>query len=154
MAGEPALVKVQNALVAMMQTLTGINILPDRTVDEPIAENERPAMVPRIVEAAFDLAPGAGEVLNTIAIDIDIYESAITGDTITAALATMKAQFVAALHADRTLGGLMQMVEERSFTASSDSVPDLGCATLTLEAQFITPRGDDITIMGTSGPIP
>lgn len=154
MAGEPALVKVQTALVAALQTLTGINILVDRTIDEPVDPSERPAIVPRIVEVTFDTPFSIGETLHTIVVDLDLYAEPLVDAAISSRLAVMQARVIAAIAADRTLGGLMQQFEERSFTADPQSVPDLGCATLTFEGQFNTPRGDFNTILGASGTFP
>lgn len=154
MAGEPALTKLQTALVTLIESIPGeYQCHPNRETDEPLQESERPAYVPRIVECTFDTQLGGGMMDWRIVIDVDMLDNSEAGDTITNKLAVMLSLFIAALNADPTLGGLVGEIVPRSFTASSDSVPDLGCATLTLEAVLLTPEGDFNTVMGASGPI-
>jgi hypothetical protein len=154
MAGEPAIVKVLNALIAAFETIPGIKVFEGRPEDEPIMPGERPCIVVRFVEGKPDGELGGGQYSHELAIDLDLYGESMTLDTITRQLADMLSGVAAALDADRSLGGLVGDIEIMSYTADAQSVADLGCLNVGLFTRVITPSGDFNTVMGVSGPIP
>lgn len=151
MAGDPAIVKVITAATKLFSDGMGINVFVDRSEDDPIREEERPAMAVRCVQLEFTPAPGQSEMLHECVFDFDFYEENLTVGGISANLSRMIAQANGLIAADRTLGGMLQQFELRSATAELDATPDLGCAILTAEISFLTPRHDFTTILGASG---
>ncbi|SDA14952.1 hypothetical protein [Sphingomonas sp. NFR15] len=151
MAGDPAIVKVTEAATALFREGMGINVFVDRSEDDPIREEERPAMAIRCVQIEFTPAMGQGEMLHECTFDFDFYEEDLTFGGISANLSRMIARGNALVAADRTLGGMLQQFELRTATAELDATPDLGCAILTAEISFLTPRDDFTTILGASG---
>jgi hypothetical protein len=152
MIDEPAIRKVVKALQQRIIPIPQVHVFIDRSRVDAVGEDERPAIVIRVSDMSFD-QDGQGETVHTAAIELDIYEESLTFESITARHMAIIRDVIEAVHSDRTLGGLMQSFEERGATSDEDEVPDLGCAVLTFEAQFRTPRGDFSTILGASGPL-
>ena len=148
MAGTAAQIKITTALTALLAQMPGVAIFADRSEDDPIREEERPAVALRIVDTQFEPSYGQAEMRHNCTLDIDFYEEALTLGGISARLATMIAEANALIAADRTLGGMLEQFELRSATAELDATPDLGCAILTAEFSFLTPRSDFTTIQG------
>lgn len=151
MAGDPAITKVSDALQELVAQLPGVNVFVDRPEDEPIQEEERPCVAIRIVDVQFAPAMGQSEMRHEVTTDLDFYEEVAASTGISRGLAAMVASFNALVAADRTLGGRLETFELRSATADLDAIPDLGCAVVTAELTFLTPRADFTTILGASG---
>jgi hypothetical protein len=152
MAGDPAIVKVTGAAVALFKAgMQGVNVFADRSEDDPIREEERPAMALRFVQMQFTPTGGQAEMRHECVLDIDFYEENLSYGGISANLSRMIARANALVAGDRTLGGLLEQFELRSATAEIDTTPDLGCAVLSSELSFLTPRDDFTTILGASG---
>lgn len=151
MAGDPAIVKVGEQLKVLVEQMPGVSVFLDRSEDEPILEEERPAVAIRIVEVQFQPAMGQAEMRHEVTADFDFYEEVPGSTGISKRLSIMIADFNALVAADRTLGGRLESFELRSATAELDAVPDLGCAIVTTDLAFLTPRSDFTTILGASG---
>jgi len=151
MAGDPAIVKVSRALGQLLAGVPGANLFMDRSEDDPVREEERPAICPHIVDLQYDPQAGGGETRHSVVVDVDFYHDVLTVAEISTGLAIMIAQANALIAADRTLGGMLETLELRSATADEQAVPDLGAAVLTLDITFITPRDDFTTICGATG---
>ena len=149
--GDSAMVKVRSRLASLFADLPGAQVFVDRSEDEPIREEERPCVVLRIVDVQFDTTYGQAEMRHNCTLDMDFYETSLTFGGISAALSSMLADANALIAADRSLGGMLESFEVRSATAELDATPDLGCAILTAELTFLTPRADWTTILGVSG---
>jgi hypothetical protein len=128
-----------------------MKVFMDRSEDEPVLDEERPCCVIRIVDVQFSPAMGQSEMRHDVTVDFDFYEPILSSATITRRLAGMIAEANALIAADRTVSGMLESFELRSATAEIDAMPDLGCATLTGELTFLTPRNDFTTILGASG---
>lgn len=149
MAGDPAIVKITDALVAALQAgMTGVNIFADRSDEQPIEEFERPAVALRVIDIKFDPSAGMSEIRHLCTIDFDLYEAVLTEGRISSALARMIVDLNTVIAADRTVGDRVESFELNSATAELDAIPDLGCATVTADLTFRTPRGDFTTILG------
>jgi len=157
MAGDPAIEKVKFLLVALTRGVlqddgvTPINVFVDRSEDDPIREEERPAAAIRVVDVQLDPSLGMAETRHNCTLDVDFYEEALTFGGLSKRLSVMASDWNALVAADRTLSGRLERFEIRSLTAELDAVPDLGCAIVTSEFSFITPRGDWTTIQGATG---
>lgn len=157
MAGAPAIVKVTTALRTLAAGVhaddgtTAVNVFLDRSEDDPIREEERPAIAIRVVDIQFNPNGGQSEMRHNCTVDLDFYEESLSAGGISSRLAVMIAEFNALVAADRTLGGMLEQHELRSATAELDATPDLGCAILTSDLSFLTLRSDFTTILGASG---
>jgi hypothetical protein len=152
MAGDPAVIKVRDAAVALI--LAGKpawTVDGERGEEEPIQETERPAALPRISNHQFEAEMGLGEMRHRCILDIDLYEVALSDGGMTKELAIMVADVNALFHADRTLGGMVESLEFIDAITDPNETPDMGVCTLRGELTFITPRGDFTTIQGASG---
>lgn len=157
MAGLPAIEKVKARLttlaggVTRADGITSVSVFLDRSEDDPIREEERPAIAIRVVDIQFAPSGGQAEMRHNCTIDFDFYEESLTFGGISMRLSIMIAEFNALVAADRTLGGMLEQFELKSATAELDATPDLGCAIVTAGSSFITPRSDFTTIQGASG---
>jgi hypothetical protein len=148
MAGDPAITKVSDGLQDLL-TQMNMSVFVDRSDEEPILDEERPCVVIRIVDVQFTPI-GMAEMRHEVTVDFDFYDQLLSAATITRRHAVMIAKANGLIAADRTVGGMLESLELRSATAEIDAMPDLGCATLTGELSFLTPRGDFTTILGAS----
>jgi len=146
----PAVRQVQIALAAQITAVTGRPVIVDRTDDEPLANDERPALVLHVGGQAFE-AFDQSSTIHAAQFDLDILEDSEDAGSIQLRHAVAVAAIVAAVHADRTLGGRLQSLEEKSADPSNADTADLGNCTLSFAAQYLTPRGDFNTIVGQSG---
>jgi hypothetical protein len=145
---DPAIIQIRDALAGILAAVPQCKVYVDRGEAEPISQDERPAIVVRVVEQRFDwMERGQGAQRHTAMIDLDFYEESLTWNGISARLAEMQAQAVALIAADRTLGGRCFDLNFESSTAELDATPDLGCATLTLTAEYLTPASDWTTLI-------
>lgn len=157
MAGAPAIVKVTTALTTLAAGVhaadgtTAVNVFLDRSEDDPIREEERPAIAIRVVDIQYQPSGGQSEMRHNCTVDLDFYEESLSAGGISTRLSVMIAEFNALIAADRTLGGMLEQFELRSATAELDATPDLGCAILTADLSFLTLRSDFTTILGASG---
>ncbi len=146
----PALRQVLAALAAQLAGIPGTTIYSDRTGLEPFDKDETPAISIRCSDVQFDTPMGLHTTQHKATIDIDIVERSAAASTIPARLQQRVAQVIAAVHADRTLGGRIQSIEEHQASADGNDTPDVGAIVLMFEATFDTPRGDFNTLLGSS----
>lgn len=119
------------------------------TDDEPFQQSELPAWVLRILEVSFE--PFQDMTLATATIQADFICKATSAGVIDLVNQNAIAEFVAAIHADRTLGGRLQSLEEATATGSEQNGPNTGAAILQLQAVWFSPRGNLYTIVGHAG---
>jgi hypothetical protein len=148
----PAIRKVQNALVTLIETARPtLNVFVDRDDDEPLQENELPGIVIRFLDDQFDYMQEYGaSTKHTVAIQIDCHSGGNVSDTIDMVNQQTISDIIAAIGANRTLGNRLHELEEQSATGS-EQVAVTGCAILSLQAIYFTPRGDFYTIIGHAG---
>lgn len=151
MAGEPSIVKITDALATLFGGMDDVQVFPDRSDAEPIGESERPAVAFRFTRVQFLPTGGQSEIRHAATLDIDFYEVEPTEARISTKLSRMIAEGNALIAADRTVGGRVESFELSEASAELDFVPDYGCATLTCELTWLTPRDDFTTILGASG---
>ena len=152
MAGDPAVIKVRDALGTLLSTgLTGVSVFTDRGDEEPVQESERPAVVLRIVDQQMDPPMGLAEMRHNCEVDFDIYEESLSEGGLTKALAVLVTDINSLVAGDRTLGGRLEMFELRSVITDPNETPDVGVAILKSELSFLTKRDDFTTGLGASG---
>lgn len=148
----PSFRKVQNALVQLWEDIDGLNLFVDRADSEPLDESERPGAVIRIVNVVLGPGPdGLWMTMHRATIQVDCQSGNAAGETIDYRNQVTIAEMVARLHADRSLGGLLQSLEEQAMSGSEADGADVGTAIFELEAVWFTPRGDFYTIVGQAG---
>ena len=153
MAGEPALTKVIVKLQDRLSSLPGITIFVDRTDDEPVTPDERPAIVIRAVDQVLDERQEEGEDAqqHSVTIDLDFYVDADTLDNIGFQHSKIIADAVALIQADWALDNHLFDLSLQSITSAADSVPATGVAILTMEVKYLTLFADWTVIIGGAG---
>lgn len=146
----PASRQVQARFAARILAPLGIAPLLDRTPDESIQDSERPAVGLRLGDQAFEFFDQSTTIVK-MDIALDIFEDTKGSGSQADRSAAMSARIVAAVHADRTLGGMLQDLEEAGISAGGSDLTDLRNDVLTYQATFLVPRGDLFTIIGQSG---
>ena len=146
----PAVFQIQNALATLLDAALASSIIVDRASNEPVAASEIPAVVINPGDQAyaeFDLSTTE----HTAEFGLDIYEQKTLAKSISRNQQDTIALIVAALQANRTLGGMVQTMEEQAVSSPDGNAPDVGAVTLTIRIVYFTPRGDFNTIIGQSG---
>lgn len=155
MAGEPAITKVVTALATLLSAgLTGQQIFPDRDSSEPLSEDERPGIVPRVTDMQFsNWTMGLAQTLHEVTIELDLYENGFGVDTINNRHAVTIAEINRLVMTNEPF---QQMLQECELTAASgieEDIADAGAAVLAIKVAFLTPRTDWTVINGHAGDI-
>lgn len=153
MAGEPALDKVLTALKTTLEAaLPTLQVDIDRADDDPYGNAEIANGAINIIErrTTFSALTHA-ETLHTSDIDLDNVLAVEASATNAARLRQMEADEVAALWADRTLGGLVTDIQFASSGGDEDVLTDEGARPLSIRILFLTPIGDHFTVIGADG---
>lgn len=148
----PAIRKVQAAIKAQIfAAYPALNVIIDRTDDEPLDENEWPAAIIKMMVDEMSHGPEQGQCSHRVIVHIECQSGNTATNSIDAVNQMTIAQIVAAIHADRTLGGRVEDIEESTSDASENAGADAGAAVLLFETRYYTPRGDLFTIVGVGG---
>jgi hypothetical protein len=149
---DPAIRIVQNRIRNECESIGGYNVFVDRPDAEPFDEADYPAINIRAVTVQFDAAPdGQWQTMHRAKFQLDCISGREVGEAIDLINQRAVADIIAALHADRTLGGRLQDLNEIAVSGSELDGADIGSALLEIEALFFTPRGDFYTIVGQAG---
>jgi hypothetical protein len=155
MAGEPAIEKVIAGLqAALAGTATTVDV--DRAEDDGFGKGEIGALGAlniRHVGTVFE-DHSHNETLHRATFDIGMIVAVEAAKTNAARLREKEADVVAALWADRTLGGLVQDISPQSSGGDDEVRADEGERSLTVKILFLTPVGDHRTVIGATGLIP
>jgi hypothetical protein len=146
----PASRQIQTAFVTRILLPIGLTILVDRTADQPIRDEERPCVGVRLGDQTFEFFDlSTTKITMDIALDIfeDVKGLGVQADR----SAALSSSIVAAVHADRYLGGMLQDLEEVGIAAGGSDLTDLRNDVLAYQATFFCPRGNLNTIIGQSG---
>jgi hypothetical protein len=152
----PALDKVLVALAATLNAwpaLAAATFEIDRADDEALGNAELPHGNVQHDQTSFEQFTH-GETLHRAAVSIDMIVSVEASATNGAKLRVFEADIVAALWADRTLGGCVQDIVPGSSSGTENVLADEGGRTLSIEILFLTPVGDHFTLIGAAGLIP
>lgn len=156
MAGEPALDKVLTALKAALSVgLDGVTVDVDRAEDDAYGNAELGGGAVNIIHQATDFSPhDHGTTEHRASIDLSMVVERKAATTNAAQLREMEADLVAALWANRTLGGLVQDITWTGADGADDVRENVAARVLSIEILFLTPLGDHRTVIGASGLIP
>lgn len=156
MAGEPALDKVLNGLKTTLTgaaTLNGVTVDIDRADDDAYGKGDLPAININHTGTDFELHEH-GMQLHRASVELDMLVETRAASPIGRRLREMEADIVAALWADRSLGGLAQDVGLVTAGGDEDIRADEGGRVLSIEIIFLTPVGDHRTVIGAAGLVP
>jgi hypothetical protein len=145
----PASRQIQVAFASLILTPLGLNVLLDRTPDEAIQPSERPCVALRLGDQQFEFYDQSTTSVK-MDLNLDIFEDTKGAGSQADRSAVVSANIVAAVHADRTLGGRLQDLEEAGIQAGGSDLTDLRNDVLVYQATFFVPRGDMFTIIGQS----
>jgi len=146
----PASRQVQAAFASRILAPLGISPLLDRTVDDPIRREERPAVAIRLGDQTFEFFDQSTMIVK-MDMSLDLFEDFSGTGSQADRSAVLSANIVAAVHADRTLGGMLQNLEEAGILGGGADLADIRNDVLVYQATFFVPRGDLFTIIGQSG---
>lgn len=146
----PASRQVQAAFASLILVPLGLNTLLDRTPDEAIQPGERPCVAVSLGDQTFEFFDQSTTVVK-MDLFVDIFEDTKGVGSQADRSATKSARIVAAAHADRTLGGRLQDMEEVAIQGGGSDLTDLRNDRLAYQVTFLVPRGDLFTIIGQSG---
>lgn len=145
----PAIRKVLDALATLPVPVIGDRKFVDRSEREPLEPGELPGATFHVADVQFGLYQDM--TLHTATILVSFVSGQDAAGSIDPTNQVALAQFIAAVHADRTLSGRLQSLEEQSVSGTDENGVDAGASVLTLLALFFTPRGDLNTIVGQAG---
>jgi hypothetical protein len=146
---DPANIQVRDGLKTLLEE-GGRTVIVDRDTDaEPIQPEERPCIVVRITDVTLDerqeMGGGCQQHVATIA--MDHYDDTDTAEDINSSLSASIAETIALIGTDPHVGNKVVELTAVSADANSDNVPDVGCATLTMQARYFTKLFDWTTIV-------
>lgn len=153
MAGEPAIDKIATGIETALSGLAGVTVDIDRAEDEAWGAGEIPGVNVIHEETEFSQFDN-GSTLHRARFTLDLVEDVSAEEGLKRKLRELEADVVAALWADRTLGGIAQDVVPLSAGGDDDVRADEGIRPLFIEVLFLTPIGDHRTIIGASGLVP
>lgn len=154
---DTALAKVEDALKALFEAyapLEGVTFHTARSPDEAFDEEDLEAGAQVLIltesfELNHDESQGQTQVDASLICEV-IELSSATG-VVTRNTQEVIAHMIAAIHADRTLGGRLEDLEEQNVAPSGRNGIDASACSLLLDTVFYTPRGDLFTIVGPGG---
>jgi hypothetical protein len=139
------------AAISARRPLPSLFVIADRTDDEPLSEGEWPAAIVKVLTVQMSHGPEQGQTMHDALIHIECQSGNTATNGIDATNQTTIADIIAAIHADRSLGGRVEDCEEDQSDASENAGVDVGAAVLLVRTRFYTPRGDLFTIVGVGG---
>lgn len=151
---EPAIAKVEDALAAVLARygpLARRRIITDRSDDVALDQYDGDAITIATAAYSFEVSDESWATLHTALIDFESVSRTQTVGTISRANHRTLAHIMAALAADRTLGGMVQDIQEIDVAPAGANGKDAGTASLQCSVQFFTPRDDWFTILGHAG---
>lgn len=149
MADAP-ITKILTAIKALVET-PSLTFHINRTDDEPLDESERPGVIVRVPNMAFeDYGSQSGDLVRAT-LHFDFMSSGTAGETIDQENQRNIADTMKLMASDRTLGGMINRWEATVISGSEQDGADVGCAILETEISFFTLRDDPFVIVGMGG---
>ncbi|KPL67412.1 hypothetical protein SZ64_04405 [Erythrobacter sp. SG61-1L] len=151
---DEAVSKVEAAAAEVLRdyaALSAWSILTDQPIDVAIEGDDILALVIRTMGPDYDnsFEPGA-QTLNTLTLDVEAV--AREAGVIKAKRAREGlAHALTALAADRTLGGMLQDMQEIDAATGDGQRRDISAISLQFRLQYLTARGNPFTILGHAG---
>jgi hypothetical protein len=135
------------------ETFDGWTVEADRAVDDDLARGELPHL--NILHRGTDYQQLThAETVNRAEVDLEFTVPAKAAAPIGKRLRLIEAQLITTLFANRTLGGYVQDIQPQGSSGADEQRAETGTRTLSVLILFITPVGDQFTLVGTNGLIP
>lgn len=142
----PAIRKVQDQVKSRLEARRpDLFVFIDRTEEEPLAAEELPGVVLNMLDLNFTPFEMQGQTRVDFVMQFDCQGATQT------IVQTTVADIVAMLASDRTLGGMINDIEESGTSGTEKSAPDVASTILEAPGFFFCPRGDLFTIVGAGG---
>lgn len=151
---DAAMAKVEDKIrdtLSAYPALSGWTILADESRDIALEEGTDNTLQIYTVSYGFNVADENWMTLHTATVEIESVNQTPALGTINRANHTALAHVLAALAADRSLGGMLQDLQEIDLAPAGANGKDVAGASLQIQVQFFTPRGDHFTIAGVGG---
>lgn len=149
-----AVEKVRDAIAAIVTVaLPGFTVAAGRTDQDNIDDKDLPAVMIAVLSGNSGDGPQQGQLIHSPTIQFDCIAENSATLTIDQVNQRAMARIVRALHADPTLGGMVEDLVIVASDPSEQSAPDAGWAVLQMTTTYYTPSGDLFTIVGQSGEI-
>lgn len=147
----PAIAQIEDALADQIgdsADLSGYTIRTDGSRDIAMDADESGDII-NIYTAAYavDQSDELHSSIHTATIEVEVVSQTPTIGSISRATHTAIAHVIAAVAADRTLGGLAHDIQEIDVAPSGANGRDIGSASLQFQVQFYTSRSDWFTIL-------
>lgn len=146
--------KVENAIAAALEAyapLSDWTVLVDQPLDVSLEDGQLPALIVRTLNTEHDnsFEPGA-QTLHDGRIDI---EAVVAEPGVSNAKRAKEglAHCLAALAEDRTLGGMLQDLQEVDSANTDAQQRDVGAVSLQWNAQYLTSRSNWFIVLGLGG---
>lgn len=153
---DPAIAKVEDALAAALSSwpnLAGFTVVTDPSQDIAREEGADKQIIVSTSAYRFDVADENWMTLHTALIEVEALSQFQAAGTINRANQTTLAHVIGALAVDRTIGGMLQDIQEVDVAPSAAMGRDVGSASIQFRVEFFTPRNDHFTIVGPGGAI-
>jgi len=151
---DPAIAKVEDAIAGILRAwpaLSDFTVLTGQSSDVALEEGTDNTLVIATDAYRFQVADENWMTLHTATIDVEATTQVQAIGTINRANQTALAHVVGAIGADRTIGGMLQDIQEVDVAPAAAMGRDVGSASIQLMVQFFTPRDDHFTIVGPGG---
>lgn len=147
---DPAIAQVEDALKAALEAyaaLAGFTVLTEQSGDIVITAEQYPAIAIYTIALAFEEPPEQWQTLHTATVEFEIATGTQASGTISRANHTTVAHIIGCIAADRSLGGLVEDIQEIDVAPSSANGRDVGSISLQCRVQFFTSRDDWFTLV-------
>lgn len=153
---DDAIAKILDEWKAVLEAspaLAGETIRSDLSPDEALdGETDLPVIVIYTEAWDFDQSPYQGQTHHSVLINFERIESSANVGVVSRSNSEILAEVIKVIHANRTLGGRLESVEEQNIAPpGSDFRKSIAGASLQTIQHFYTPRGDHFTIVGQGG---
>ena len=147
----PAISKVEEKLAVVIGAylpFAGTTVVADAKPDEAIDPN---SIVIYTTSYRVDQSEEQGQSRHTATIEFEAVNARSPAGTISRRNQVALANVVGALAQDRTLGGMVEDIQEVDVAPLESNGRDRGAASLQSTVTFYTPRDDWFTIIGAGG---
>lgn len=153
---DPATAKVEDAVAAVIEPLTeegealdGWTLVTEHSADETVEAEKSIVIYTRAAD--LELAEELGQTFWRQTLEIEFISGPPASGSISRVNQAAMAHAHAALAADRTLGGMLQDLQEIDIAGVQAEGKDMDAASLQYRAEYYTPRDDWFTILGQGG---
>lgn len=151
---DPAIAKVEDALKALLEgygPLVGTTIITEQSSDVAVEDAAIPAILIYTVAYRIDQSDEQHQSIHEATVEFECIDATQAIGTISRANHTTVAHVLGCIAADRTLGGMVQDIQEVDVAPAQPRGKDIGSASLQASITFFTSRDDWFVIKGVNG---